>query len=53
MRGIKGGGNEKDPSASYPMEAQWTIPVYRVGAFNRVSYVTTLYPIVTAYYESG
>ena len=38
---------------SKPMEAQWTIPVYRVGAFNRVSYVTTLYPIVTAYYESG
>ena len=38
---------------SKPMEAQWTIPIYRVGAFNRVSYVTTLYPIVTAYYESG
>ena len=38
---------------SKPMEAQWTIPIYRVGAFNRVSYVTTLYPIVTAYYTSG
>jgi hypothetical protein len=36
-----------------PISAQWTVPIYIVGEFNHVSYVTTDSSIVEVLYASG